>query len=142
VSGTLSQDQFVELMQRVARAWSEQDAATAVSCFTADAVYMQPPDVQLYTGRQELTAYFGAISPDTSLSFHKVWFDVAEQCGCVEFTFWRKEATEADHGTVVVALRHGLIASWREYVQRGPVDFTRFTAVHGKQWRWHIGNYP
>jgi hypothetical protein len=76
------------------------------------------------------------------LDFHQVWFNAVEQRGCVEFTFWRERAEEADHGTIVVELRNGLIAFWREYVQRGPADFTDFTAVRGKRWRWHIGNYP
>jgi hypothetical protein len=26
--------------------------------------------------------------------------------------------------------------------RKGPADFAEFLAVGGKQWRWHIGNYP
>lgn len=50
---------FVALMQRLARAWSEQDTGAALACFTADAVYMEPPDIQLYEGHDQLGPYFG-----------------------------------------------------------------------------------
>jgi hypothetical protein len=142
LTGKISQDQFVELMRCVARAWGEQDTSTAVSCFTPDAVYMQPPDVQLFANHQQLTAYFSALPPGMHLDFHHIWFNPVEQRGCVEFTFRRERAETADHGTIVIELSGGLIAVWREYVQRGPASFGDFTAVHGKQWRWHIGNYP
>jgi ketosteroid isomerase-like protein len=134
--------QFAALMQQVARAWAALDADAAVACFTPDAVYMQPPNVQFYRGHDQLRAYFGALTPGTFLDFHNLWFDEAKQTGCVEFSFGVRGKPKADHGTIVVELRNGLIAHWREYVQKGPAQFTDFIAITDKDWQWHIGNYP
>jgi hypothetical protein len=142
MSESTNHEQFTALLQRLARAWSEQETETAVACFTPDAVYMQPPDVQFYTGHVQLRAYFGALTPGTYLHYHNLWFDKEKQVGCGEFSFGSEGEATADHGIVVIELRDGLIAHWREYVQKGPADFREFTASTGKQWQWHIGNYP
>jgi hypothetical protein len=142
LSREINRDGFDQLMRRVARAWGEQDAAAALACFTPHAVYMQPPDVQFYTGHEQLGAYFGALTPGTYLRLHNLWFDEASQRGCVEFSFGVEGQAEADHGTIVIELHQGLIALWREYVQRGPAGFGDFTATDRKIWQWHIGNYP
>jgi hypothetical protein len=133
---------FASLMESLANAWGALDAERAVGCFTPDAEYLQPPDFQFYEGHDQLRAYFGALTPGTYLDLHNVWFDEESQVGCVEFSFGVRNALEADHGTVVVEVRDGLIARWREYVQPGPADFARFIATDSKDWAWHIGNYP
>ena len=76
------------------------------------------------------------------MTFHAVWFDEATQTGAGEFSFGHESSARADVGVVVVALSEGRIASWREYPRKGPADFERFTATVGKDWQWHIGNYP
>jgi ketosteroid isomerase-like protein len=134
--------QFVALMQQVARAWAALDADAAVACFTPDAVYMQPPNVQFYSGHDQLRAYFGALTSSTYLNFHNLWFDEAKQTGCAEFSFGVAGKPIADHGTIIVELRDGVIAHWREYVQKGPAPFADFIATADKDWQWHIGNYP
>ena len=133
---------FRDLMSEVADAWGRLDPEAAVACFTKDAEYMQPPDVQFYEGRAPLRSYFGALTEGTYLEFHGLWFDQARQVGCVEFSFGVRGRPTADHGAIVVGLRDGLIASWREYVQSGPADFEEFVAAGDKPWQWHIGNYP
>jgi ketosteroid isomerase-like protein len=52
----INRQQFIALMERLADAWGEQDTETAIDCFTPDAVYMQPPDVQFYTGHEQFRA--------------------------------------------------------------------------------------
>lgn len=99
----VNHDQFAQLMRRVARAWATQDTSTAVSCFTPDAVYLQPPDIQLFAGHEQLSAYFGALPSGMQLDLHHTWFDAVDQHGCVEFTFRREGATTADHGTKAIA---------------------------------------
>jgi ketosteroid isomerase-like protein len=138
----LDHTQFEALMGRVAGAWSAQDTAAALVCFTTDAVYMEPPDKQLFVGHAQLYPYFGALKPNTYLHFQHLWFDVAKQIGCVEFSFGVAARPHAQHGIIVVTLRDGLIAQWREYVQKGPAAFAEFIATDGKTWQWHIGNYP
>lgn len=133
---------FDALLERLAAAWGALDAVAAADCFTDDAVYMEPPDVQLFRGREELLAYFSPLVPGTYLTVHRVWFNEDSQSGVAEFTFGVEGKMSADHGVVVVDLADGKIASWREYPRKGPADFAHFTAADSKTWQWHIGNYP
>ena len=138
----MTPDGFRDLMRAVSDAWARLDPDAAVACFTHDAIYIQPPDKQCYRGREQLRAYFGALTEGTYLDLHGVWFDEDRQVGCVEFSFGVRGHARADHGAIVVALQDGSIAEWREYVQPGPADFAAFVATEGKSWEWHIGNYP
>jgi len=134
--------EFVEWMQRLADAWSRQDTEAALACFTTDAVYMEPPDVQFFQGHDQLRAYFGALAPGIFMRFHGLWFDETSQTGVGEFTFGNEKIETADHGVVVVEFAGKRIAVWREYPRKGPADFDAFAGTAGKSWRWHIGNYP
>ena len=133
---------FESLLQRVAASWSACDAVAAADCFTADAVYMEPPDRQLFRGREELLSYFSPLRPGTYLEFHGIWFDVQSQTGAAEFSFGMVGDEQADHGVVALRIEERRIASWREYVRPGPAGFDRFVATTGKTFRWHAGNYP
>ena len=53
-----------------------------------------------------------------------------------EFSFGRAGSGGAVHGVVVVEVREGRIASWREYFVKGPEAFSEFVAEEGKAWRW------
>jgi hypothetical protein len=103
---------------------------------------MEPPSEQLFRGRDELLAYFEPLEQGTFLALRGTWFDEASQTGVLEFSFGVSGRAAADHGVAVIELRHGLIASWREYVREGPASFEEFASAEGKQWRWHAGNYP
>jgi ketosteroid isomerase-like protein len=138
----LTSDEFRHLMQRLAAAWGAQDTDTALDCFAPDAVYTEPPDIQFYTGHDQLRPYFAALKPGTFLTFHQLWFDEQQQSGIGEFSFGGAGRPSADHGVIVVQLRDGRIATWREYQRKGPTSFADFIAVEGKNWQWHIGNYP
>jgi hypothetical protein len=133
---------FRELMERLARAWSTQDAELGLSCFTKEAVYMEPPDVQLYVGHDELRPYFAALAPGTLMRFHALAFDEAARVGFGEYSFGSGGTEVADHGVAVVELEGERIAFWREYQRKGPADRGDFLARGGKTWQWHIGNYP
>jgi uncharacterized protein YciI len=134
--------QFRELMQRVERGWSTQDTELALSAFTPDAVYMEPPNLQLYRGQAELRPYFGALTPGTFMRFHRLLFDEPSQTGAGEYSFGTEGQRVADHGVAVVELREGRIAFWREYQRKGPFPFEAFLALDGKGWQWTIRNYP
>jgi uncharacterized protein (TIGR02246 family) len=133
---------FERLLHELAEGWATRDASRAAACFTDDAVYMEPPDQQLFVGREQLTAYFGPLEAGTYLRVHRVWFDAATQTGAVEFSFGVKGRERADHGVAVVEVRGERIALWREYPRKGPADFGEFVATEAKDWAWHIGNYP
>jgi kynurenine formamidase/ketosteroid isomerase-like protein len=131
-----SQNAFAELLDRIARAWAARDTEAALACFAPDAIYMQPPDQQLYRGREELRVLFDGLSAGTFMRFHNVAYDASRQVGLAEFSFGNKGQARADHGVVVATLRDGRVFTWREYWVNGPADFAAFTAVDGKQWRW------
>lgn len=133
---------FVGLLNELADAWAEPDPDRAAACFTDDAVYMEPPDQQLFVGRDQLTAYFGPLEVGTYLRFQHLWFDEVSQTGAVEFSFGVEAGDTADHGVAVIEVRGGRIAVWREYHRKGPADFDGFVATGPKEWVWHIGNYP
>lgn len=138
----LNTREFQTLMGQLARAWSQQDTEAALACFTQDAVYIEPPDIQFYTGQEQLRPYFAALKPGTFMRFHNLWFNEPDQVGAGEYSFGVSGHATADHGIIVVELRDRKIASWREYQRQGPSGFQDFIATTGKTWQWHIGNYP
>ena len=138
----MTSSEFRELLERLARAWSTQDTDLGLSCFAEDAVYTEPPDIQLYVGHEELRPYFAALTPGTTMRFHTIALDEDAQRGFGEYTFGHERSDSADHGVAVVDVDDGRIAVWREYQRKGPASFEDFVAVEGKSWQWHIGNYP
>jgi ketosteroid isomerase-like protein len=138
----LNTNEFHTLMEQLARAWSEQDTELALACFSQNAIYFEPPDVQYYQGHEQLRSYFAALKPGTFMHVHHLWFDETKQLGAGEFSFGMAGRPTADHGVVVVELLNGKIERWREYPRKGPAAFHDFIATEGKTWQWHIGNYP
>jgi uncharacterized protein (TIGR02246 family) len=132
--------EFHALLAQLADAWAALDGDRAAQLFTDDAVYMQPPDEQLFVGRDQLRAYFRALDPGTYLRLDNVWFDEEAQRGACEFTFGVAGDEPADHGVAILGVVGGRIHAWREYLVKGPSDQGRFLATEGKDWRWHIGN--
>jgi hypothetical protein len=139
---SLSLQTFMQLMTRLAAAWSIQDTEAALSCFCDDAIYMEPPDVQLYMGHEQLRPYFAALRPGIYMTFHNLCFNEPTQTGMGEYTFGMSGKETADVGVIVVELQDGRIKKWREYQRKGPADFDQFSAHEGKEFEWHIGNYP
>jgi hypothetical protein len=125
---------FRELMERVAQGWSTQDTDLPLSAFTEDCMYIEPPDLQYFTGHEQLRPYFDALTPQHFMRFHGLWFDEQAQAGAGEYSFGRTGRDQALHGVVIVELRDGLIAHWREYQRAGPPGFAEFIAIEGKSW--------
>ena len=119
---------FRRLLATIADAWNEGDTATALACFTDDARYTEPPDTQHYEGREDLFTFFGGDDPPpVSMAWHTVVFDEELQMGAAEYTY---SGTNTYHGVVVIRLRDGLVAHWREYQQRSDLDWDAFTALN------------
>lgn len=128
---------FKQLLVEVAQGWLLGDADRALASFAPDAVYMEPPDRQLFVGHPDLESYFAAVERGTRMTWHGMWFDDATQSGAAEFTFGDDGQPVMDHGVAVLELRDGRIASWQEYVVKGPPERAEFLATEGKAWRWH-----
>jgi ketosteroid isomerase-like protein len=122
-----SEREFLALMQSLAASWNVGDARSAAACFTPDAVYSEPPEKQLYRGREALYQFFGGESGrpgQMRMEWHHLAFDPTRQVGLGEFSF--TYGTTA-HGVAVVRLRDGRIANWREYWYESKMPWSEFT---------------
>lgn len=137
----ISASHFKDLMNNVAEGWSNQDTELALGSFHKEVVYMEPPNIQYYSGIDQLRPYFDALEARHSMIFHNLWFDEATQTGAGEYTFSGGGET-SDTGMVMVQIRDGKIIFWREYQRKGPTDFSDFIDSENKEWKWTIENYP
>lgn len=142
MSKKITHKKFVQLMTRLAEAWSTQNTENALECFSDSAIYMEPPNIQLYLGHEQLRPYFDALESGTNMVFHNLCFNETTQVGMGEYTFGMKGVEIADVGVVVIQVQNGKINHWREYQRKGAADFSQFIAHEGKEFEWHIGNYP
>ena len=120
--------EFRALMTKLADAWNANDAKAAAACFTDDAVYTSPPDARVLRGREALFQFFGGPKGrprPMKMEWHHLLFDEGQQIGAGEYTFTYQIRT---HGMVIVRLRDGRIANWREYERESPADWPTFTA--------------
>ena len=119
---------FEQLMQTVANGWKEGNARKAADCFSEDAVYLEPPDKQLYHGRAELHEFFGGdLGTDLpmKMTWHHLAFNEEQQVGFGEYTF---QLHGRYHGIVVVKIEASLIRYWREYQYRTDLHWEEFTS--------------
>ncbi|MDN5211895.1 nuclear transport factor 2 family protein [Fulvivirgaceae bacterium BMA12] len=126
-SDYLNSKQFRQLLWRVAEGWNNGDARAAADCFTKDAVYIEPPDQQLYQGRDELFEFFGGTegrADPMNMTWHHLIFDEEQQIGTGEYTFVYKG--RLSHGIVIVHLSKGKIRRWREYQYRSTTKWADF----------------
>ena len=129
---------FEGLMERVARGWATNDVELALEAFTDDAIYMEPPDLILFRGRDQLARFFAAVNPGSTMVWHRLWFAAAAAVGAGEYTFHNGGRDTAAHGVAVIELRQGRIAVWREYQRRGAIDHQEFVKIEGKEWRFTV----
>jgi len=121
-------NEFKRLMQTVADGWNEGDARKSADCLSEDAVYVEPPEKQIYRGRVELHEFFGGDNgPDIpmKMTWHHLAFNEEEQVGFGEYTF---QMHGRYHGIVVVKVKSGLIEHWREYQYRSELGWEEFTS--------------
>jgi ketosteroid isomerase-like protein len=123
--------EFEALLDRLAQGWNQGDARKASECFTEDALYVEPPDRQLYRGREELYRFFGGEDgrPGAmSMTWHNRVFDERLQLGFGEFTFAYGSQV---HGSVFIELREGRIHTWREYWYESDLPYAAFVGASG-----------
>ena len=118
----MDHDAFVALMQTIADSWNAGDTHRALARFTDDAVYMEPPDEQRYEGRDELFRFFGGDDPPPMfMEWHHLVVD--GDIGVGEYTY---RGNRQFHGLVIVHLRDGRIARWREYERESTLQWEDF----------------
>ena len=119
---------FEKLMQTIANGWNEGDARKAADCFSEDAIYVEPPEKQLYRGRTELYEFFGGDNGTDipmQMTWHHLAFNEEDQIGFGEYTF---QMHGRYHGIVSVKVESGLIKQWREYQYRTELSWEEFTS--------------
>lgn len=134
----MNTQEFKILMQTVAEGWNEGNAQKAVDCFTENATYIEPPDKQLFQGKEQLFIYFGGGSErkkQMKMIWHNLFFDEEKQIGAGEYTF---EMSDKNHGVVVVELHKGKIKLWREYQWSGNLDRNDFLSTENKNFQFII----
>ena len=114
-------------MSNVVTGWNNGNARAAADCFIADAIYMEPPDQQLYEGREALFEFFGGVEGRVhpmKMTWYHLLFDETKQIGMGEYTFAYKG--RLTHGIVIVQISSGKINRWREYQYRSTMEWTDF----------------
>jgi ketosteroid isomerase-like protein len=122
----ITANQFGSLMQTIADGWNEGDAKKAADCYTEDAIYIEPPDKQVYVGRKALYEFFGGDRKPQrpmTMTWHHLAFDEASQIGFGEYTF---QMNNRYHGIVIVKIRSGKISNWREYQYKSDLEWREF----------------
>lgn len=123
---TIGEDEFLSLMRTVSDGWNEGNARKAADCFAENAVYIEPPNRQVYIGRSPIYDFFGGPtkpSPPMHMQWHHLAFNKKEQVGFGEFTF---QMNHQYHGIVTVQIERGKIAKWREYQYRSDLEWDHF----------------
>lgn len=118
--------EFKKLLQTVANGWNEGNARQAADCFTEDAIYIEPPDKQVYVGRKALFEFFGGDKkpdPPMSMTWHHLAFDEDSQIGFGEYTY---QGNNRYHGIVIIKIKNGKISNWREYQYKSDLKWKDF----------------
>ena len=134
----MNTQEFIELLNTIAKAWNKADAVRAIECFTEDAIYMEPPDQHFFQGREQLLALFRTLSPNDNWQWHNIWFDEKSQTGAGEFTFAKDQA----HGVAVIEIDGGRVKLWREYQWHGQMPWDQFADWKNRKYKYTFANYP
>jgi hypothetical protein len=125
-SKLITTDEFRKLMQTVAEGWNEGNARKAADCYSVNAIYTEPPDRQVHTGREALYEFFGGDKrpePPMKMTWHHLAFDEREQIGFGEYTF---QMNNRYHGIVIVKVENSRIKNWREYQYKSGLEWKEF----------------
>jgi nuclear transport factor 2 (NTF2) superfamily protein len=126
----LTTSDFEQLMQATADGWNNGNARKSAECFSEDAIYVEPPNKQLYHGREELYEFFGGdkgTDIPMKMICHHLAFNEEEKIGFGEYTF---EMHGRYQGIVVVTVEAGLIKQWREYQYQTQINWEEFTSYN------------
>ncbi|GAB3325343.1 hypothetical protein GCM10027299_23300 [Larkinella ripae] len=122
----ISRAEFTRLMQTVAAGLNENNGRKAADCFALDAIYSEPPNKQIYRGRDRIFEFFGGWKGRPKLMqmvWHHLAFDEQTQIGSGEFSLTYGTTV---HGMVSIRIRDGLIGNWREYFYQSALDWNGF----------------
>lgn len=122
----ITRAEFIRLMETVAAGLNENNGRKAADCFALDAIYSEPPNKQIYRGRDRIFEFFGGWKGRPKIMqmvWHHLAFDEQTQIGSGEFSLTYGNTI---HGMVSVRIRDGLIGNWREYFYQSALDWNGF----------------
>jgi SnoaL-like domain len=113
------------VLNTIAVSWNSGQGRRAAECFAEHAIYLEPPDRQLYRGRATIAAFFEssvAVPLPDRMTWHHAAFNQQTQVGFAEYTY---RGQRYYHGIVVITFRDGLIETWREYQYGSTLPWTQ-----------------
>lgn len=126
-SDSITKEEFIEILNGVAKGWIDGNAEFSANFFADDAVYEEPPKQQFYRGKEKILSFFdGIMKGDVPLKmkWHNMAFNQEDQVGFGEYTFARLNQF---HGIVVIKIKNGKIYKWREYQYKSELNWSDFT---------------
>ena len=121
----MTRQEFTEMLQTMARGWTNKDYETVIQFFADDVRYIDPVRYRI-AGRADLLRFYENDEgyPEESV-WHNIVFDEARQMGAGEYTY---RGTHLYHGLVLIKVQDGRITHWREYQHISDVTWEDFTA--------------
>ena len=126
-SETIDEEQFIKIVNDIAKGWNEGNAELSARYFDDNAVYEEPPKKQFYKGQNNIYEFFGGeegFNIPMKMKWHNLAFNTKNQIGFGEYTF---SMNNQYHGIVVMKFENGKIIKWREYQYESDLDWKNFT---------------
>lgn len=123
----INEEEFIKIVNDIAKGWNEGNAELAAQYFDENAVYEEPPKKQFYKGQKNIFEFFGgekAFEIPMKMKWHNLAFNAKNQIGFGEYTF---AMNNQYHGIVVIKFLNGKILKWREYQYQSDLDWKNFT---------------
>ena len=95
----------------MADGWERGDVAKVAACFADDVRYGDPLRYR-FERRADLLPFFEPGPEGQHCTWHRFVFDEERQAGAAEYTY---VGARQYHGAVMIELRDGMVATWREW---------------------------
>jgi hypothetical protein len=121
----MNRNEFENLLQSLADAWSRRDYNSAANFFDEEVHYGDPLRYS-FSNRMQLQVFFEADEGyEQKTEWHTIIFDESIQTGAAEYTY---EGTYRYHGVVLIGLKDNKIWRWREYQHIDDRDWQTFVS--------------
>jgi SnoaL-like domain len=121
----MNRNEFENLLQSLADAWSRRDYNFAANFFDEEVHYGDPLRYS-FSNRMQLQVFFEADEGyEQKTEWHTIIFDESIQTGAAEYTY---EGTYRYHGVVLIRLKDNKIWRWREYQHIDDRDWQTFVS--------------
>jgi SnoaL-like domain len=121
----MKRNEFGNMLQSLADAWTRRDYESAASFFTENIEYVDPLRYS-FRSRGELRTFFESDEDKPQITmWHTIVFDEEQQIGMAEYTY---EGTYRYHGVTIVRLAGDKICKWQEYQHIDSRDWVEYAS--------------